>query len=105
MRDGAARGDGGQYWLRENLKPACRHPPCLALCWCRSTLEPNTHTCTSTLLQVTLDADMQAPELLSLLFQRGAQLLLSRLPEVWEGRGPELAWPQDEAQVLHAAKV
>ena len=40
-------------------------------------------------VQVALGGDMQAPELLSLLFQRGAQLLLGRLPEVWEGR----SWP------------
>eukprot|EP00798_Chlamydomonas_sp_ICE-L_P030780 gene30780-35819_t len=52
-----------------------------------------------------VDADVQQPELLAQLFELGADLLLSKLPEVFEGKGEELATPQDESQVLHAAKL
>ncbi len=48
---------------------------------------------------------MQAPELLAMLFARGAELLLSRLPDVWSGAAQAAAWPQDPALVMHAAKV
>ncbi|KAG1663821.1 hypothetical protein FOA52_013386 [Chlamydomonas sp. UWO 241] len=54
---------------------------------------------------VALDPDIQAPELLALLFQRGTALLVDRLPGVFEGRGPSMASAQDEASVLHAAKL
>ncbi|KAG2430426.1 hypothetical protein HXX76_009951 [Chlamydomonas incerta] len=55
--------------------------------------------------RVAVDPDIQAPELLTQLFGLGTQLLLDRLPDVWAGRGQQLAVPQDERQVLHAAKL
>ncbi|EFJ45234.1 hypothetical protein VOLCADRAFT_106047 [Volvox carteri f. nagariensis] len=55
--------------------------------------------------RVPVDQDDTAPELLQRLFQLGGQLLLQRLPDVWAGRGPQIAVPQDESQVLHAAKL
>ncbi len=61
--------------------------------------------CTTILPQVPLDPEVQYPELLEQLFRRGVALLLSRLPDVLAGRGPELATPQDPQQVTHAAKV
>lgn len=44
--------------------------------------------------QVAVDPDIQAPELLTQLFGLGTQLLLDRLPDVWAGRGQQLAVPQ-----------
>ncbi len=41
-----------------------------------------------------MDPDIQAPELLTQLFGLGTQLLLDRLPDVWAGRGQQLAVPQ-----------
>ncbi|KAG2431327.1 hypothetical protein HYH02_013455 [Chlamydomonas schloesseri] len=55
--------------------------------------------------RVAVDPDIQAPELLTQLFGLGTQLLLDRLPDVWAGRGQELAVAQDESKVLHAAKL
>jgi hypothetical protein len=52
-----------------------------------------------------VDPDLQAPELLGRLFSLGTALLLSRLDDVWAGRGQQLAVPQDEALATHAAKV
>ena len=44
--------------------------------------------------RVPVDGAVQAPELLSDLFRRGAALLLRHLPDVWAGRAAELATPQ-----------
>ena len=52
-----------------------------------------------------VDPDIQHPELLAQLFGVGAGLLLRNLPLVFAGKGPSRATPQDEAQVVHAAKV
>lgn len=52
-----------------------------------------------------LDHDTQAPQLLEELFETGAQLLISCLPDVWTGAAAARAWPQDEAAATHAAKV
>ncbi|GFR44726.1 hypothetical protein Agub_g6052 [Astrephomene gubernaculifera] len=55
--------------------------------------------------RVPVDPDVQAPELLSHLFQQGTRLLLRELPEVLAGRGRQRAVEQDESQVLHANKL
>ncbi|KAG2484615.1 hypothetical protein HYH03_016569 [Edaphochlamys debaryana] len=55
--------------------------------------------------RVAVGPDEQAPELLTRLFGLGTELLLQRLPDVWAGRAQALAVAQDEAQVLHAAKL
>lgn len=55
--------------------------------------------------QVAVDPEIQAPELLAQLFERGADALLRELPDVWAGRGGARAQPQDEAATTHAAKV
>lgn len=55
--------------------------------------------------RVTVDEKVQAPELLTDLFRRGTELLLSRLPDVWSGRAARLATPQDDAAATHAAKL
>jgi len=52
-----------------------------------------------------VDPDVQAPELLQHLFAVGATLLLDSLPAVFQGQGPQLAQPQNEQHVSHAAKV
>lgn len=44
--------------------------------------------------QVSVGPDEQAPELLDRLFKLGTQLLLQRLPDVFAGRGQQLATPQ-----------
>ena len=50
--------------------------------------------------------DEQAPELLARLFALGADLLLARLGDVWEGRAPpEACGRQDEAAATHAPKL
>jgi hypothetical protein len=63
----------------------------------------------SAFLQVKLDPEAQAPELLEHLFRRGAALLLSSIPAVTAAgsaaAAAALAVPQDEAQATHAAKV
>ncbi|GLC48684.1 hypothetical protein PLESTB_000125500 [Pleodorina starrii] len=55
--------------------------------------------------KVCVDPDVTAPELLQSLFAEGSRLLLDRLPDVFAGRGQQMAVPQDESQVLHAAKL
>ena len=55
--------------------------------------------------EVEIDPEIQAPELLAQLFDVGARLLLDKLDNVFQGRGGDLAWPQDESQVVHAAKL
>ncbi|GAX75937.1 hypothetical protein CEUSTIGMA_g3380.t1 [Chlamydomonas eustigma] len=55
--------------------------------------------------KIAMDPDIMAPELLSQLFRLGTQLLIRNLPAVYEGRGLELATPQDEAAMVHAAKL
>lgn len=52
-----------------------------------------------------MDADIQAPELLQELFLQGSSLLLGSLPDVFQGRGPQMATPQDAQQATPAAKV
>eukprot|EP00898_Chlorokybus_atmophyticus_P005595 jgi/Chlat1/6036/Chrsp4S06329 len=54
---------------------------------------------------VPVDENITAPELLEILFQRGATLLLSVLPTVLSGKGMEIAQPQDESKATHAAKL
>ena len=49
--------------------------------------------------------DAQAPELLDTLFTMGTNLLVEKLPDVWSGAGAELAVPQDEEHMTHAAKM
>ena len=55
--------------------------------------------------EVHVDPEIQAPELLSHLFEVGAKLLLSKLDVVFQGKGGEVAWPQDEYQAAHAPKL
>lgn len=55
------------------------------------------------LLQVSVDPDIQAPDLLALLFKRGAALLLDHLPHVWAGTA--CPTPQEEGAATHAAKA
>lgn len=44
--------------------------------------------------RVTVDDEVQAPQLLADLFRRGTDLLLTRLPDVWSGHAAQLATPQ-----------
>lgn len=55
--------------------------------------------------QITVDPDIQAPDLLQHLFDLGATLLLDSLPAVFQGKGLEVSHPQDEQHISHAAKV
>lgn len=55
--------------------------------------------------KVQIDPDIQSPQLLEELFSRGTRLLLRSLPQVWTGEAAELAVPQDESAVTHAAKL
>lgn len=48
---------------------------------------------------------MQAPELTQCLFELGTSLLLGVLPDVWAGKGPSLAAPQDGAAATPAPKL
>jgi hypothetical protein len=57
------------------------------------------------LLQVAIDPNIQAPELLTALFHEGAQLLIDSLPMLFQGKGMEAATPQDANAATHAAKV
>ncbi|GIM13357.1 hypothetical protein Vretimale_16514 [Volvox reticuliferus] len=54
--------------------------------------------------RVAVDPDVTAPELLQQLFCLGSRLLIEKLPDVFAGRGTQMAVPQDETQVVHAAK-
>ncbi len=56
-------------------------------------------------MQVAIGPNIQAPELLTALFDQGAQLLLDSLPTLLQGKGMETATPQDAAAATHAAKV
>lgn len=47
----------------------------------------------------------QAPELGEALFRLGTELLLGALPDVWAGRGPELARPQASGVTTQAPKL
>ncbi|GLI63252.1 hypothetical protein VaNZ11_006151 [Volvox africanus] len=55
--------------------------------------------------RVPVDPDVTAPELLQQLFRLGGQLLVEKLPDVFAGRGTQMAVSQDETQVVHAAKL
>ena len=44
--------------------------------------------------RVQVDPSIQAPQLLQQLFDQGTEILLENLPEVWSGRGAEMARPQ-----------
>jgi hypothetical protein len=59
--------------------------------------------CPPVYVQVPVDPDIQAPDLLALLFKRGAALLLDHLPCVWAGTAAPVA--QEEAGATHAPKV
>jgi methionyl-tRNA formyltransferase len=52
-----------------------------------------------------VDPDVQAPELLTQLFELGTDLLVKNLEVVWAGMGDATAQPQDEAGATHAAKL
>ncbi len=54
-------------------------------------------------LQVPVDTEVQAPELLASLFLRGARLLLRHLPSVWAGTARPS--PQDDSLATLAPKV
>lgn len=49
--------------------------------------------------------DAQAPELLDTLFTMGTDLLVESLPAVWSGKAEQLAVPQDDKLMTHAAKM
>jgi hypothetical protein len=49
-----------------------------------------------------VDPDIQAPELLESLFGLGTKLLLARLPDVFAGRGPQMAVPQVSCKLTAA---
>ncbi|GIL58280.1 hypothetical protein Vafri_13359 [Volvox africanus] len=55
--------------------------------------------------RVAVDPNVTAPELLQQLFCLGSQLLVEKLPDVFAGRGTQMAISQDETQVVHAAKL
>jgi methionyl-tRNA formyltransferase len=52
-----------------------------------------------------LDKDMQAPELLNILFNLGTELLIEKLPDVWSGLDKEYVIAQSDAAATHAAKL
>ena len=52
-----------------------------------------------------MDPDVTHPELLQHLFGCGAELLMRLMPDILAGRGRQMAAPQDESRVIHAAKV
>lgn len=55
---------------------------------------------------VNIDGNIQAPQLLNDLFEVGADLLLSKLPEVFSGKvSQDVATPQDHSAATHAAKI
>ncbi|KAL4857185.1 Methionyl-tRNA formyltransferase [Chlorella vulgaris] len=55
--------------------------------------------------ELKVDPDVQAPELLTQLFELGTDLLVKNLEVVWAGMGDATAQPQDEAGATHAAKL
>lgn len=55
--------------------------------------------------KVAVDPDIQAPQLLTQLFQLGTELLLSNLDLVWAEVAAQTAVQQDGSQATHAAKI
>lgn len=55
--------------------------------------------------RVSVDPEIQAPELLDLLFDRGADLLLEKLPHVWSGKAAEAAVKQVSSDLTNFQTV